>query len=127
MKFVDLFQCILCSEKFKNRAAINRHVIIHSDLSPFQCSACDQRFKVNAAAYTHKLKAHNNQSKVLIRGGDELVDLKKKLIKKIEPEAIENGRKFLRYKGFPTVDNFMNDLKTDSADVDGPLNEEFVQ
>ena len=104
---IYLFQCALCSEKFKNRQAISRHVIIHSDLEPYECSVCHLKFKVNAAGYTHKLKAHGNKAKILVRGGSELVDLKKRLILKIDPQTIEGGRKFLRYKGFPKIDQLL--------------------
>lgn len=52
------YLCYLCSETFKCRRVLNRHMLRHSDPKPFKCHHCSEAFLSRASVYVHLVRAH---------------------------------------------------------------------
>ncbi|XP_055686999.1 zinc finger and SCAN domain-containing protein 12-like [Lutzomyia longipalpis] len=47
-------QCTICTQKFKHKTALDKHIAVHIKL--FECDVCQKRFSTAAALQTHTLR-----------------------------------------------------------------------
>ena len=72
--------------------------VLFSEYKMYKCSICHERFQKRTAAYLHKKNQHSDEGKVLIHQDEEFEELRKYLVRKIEPTT-ESGRPFKRFQG----------------------------
>jgi len=108
------YQCTYCKRKFKNIWDARMHSVVHSDLRPFECSTCGLRFNHRSVAGKHKSGTHPSAVIFHVQK-EEVENLAKKLVIKIEPEKIQERQKGRRYKN-------MKKVSLESMDDDNLLN-----
>jgi len=79
------FECTDCSQKSKFMHDIIRHVLGHTDVTAYECTSCHERFKTRPLGLLHKKKVHNGEGNITLVNSEELENVKKTLIREIEP------------------------------------------
>ena len=72
---------------------------VFPEMKAYECTICHERFKINATAFNHRKVAHNSAGKITLVKSEELEQLKRDLIRKVDPEDQESEKLFKRFRG----------------------------
>ena len=85
------YRCGICNELFKIKSTINKHIGSHFNKAYRRCTVCLLEFTCEATGYIHIKKVHDGKGSIRAEIPEELKEMRRKYIIKIEPEKLERG------------------------------------
>merc|ERR1712029_885566 len=99
-----IYRCKVCNQSFSDKGKMYRHLLIHSDLELYQCTLCSKRFKNGPAGQCHRKNEHDGRGQCQLQKSDIYEEMKRTLVLQIEKtDQLQLERPFKRFRGSVTA------------------------